>query len=105
MHPTVVPENYSSSGILIILIKVQTVCINRNNFACKFTHIVSKKTQINITENPPYCHRHFSLPLVRATTVKFCITTIFFSYSKHIEHNSENIDLQVDHVLSAIYEW
>ena len=94
-----VPENYSSSEMLIILIKIQAFCINSNNFACKFIHIniVSKKANINIIENPTYCHHYFSSSL---------LFTFFpassFSYSKHIQNNSENIDLQVDSVLSAI---
>ena len=42
---TVIVENYSSSLMIIILIKVQTLCIDSNNFACKFTHIFSKRTK------------------------------------------------------------
>ena len=35
--PTDDSENYSSGGMLVIWIKVQTVCISSNNFACKYT--------------------------------------------------------------------
>ena len=35
VHPTAVSENYSSLGRFIILVKVQTVCINSNNFSVR----------------------------------------------------------------------
>ena len=65
VHPTVVSEKYSSSGVLQSLIKVQTVSILSNFFADKytnlhilylkwhndvfvFTHIISKMTKCRI---------------------------------------------------------
>ena len=43
VHLMAVPENYSSSGMLVILTKAQTVCINSDNFPYKYTHLVSKR--------------------------------------------------------------
>ena len=45
MLPTDISENHSPSGILMILIKVQTVFINSNNYTCYFIHSVCKKTK------------------------------------------------------------
>ena len=45
VHPMIVSENYSSSGMLTILIKVQTVSILSSIFAGKFTHIISERTK------------------------------------------------------------
>ena len=42
VHKTVVSEHYFFSGMLIVLIiRVQKLSIHSNNFAYKFTHIVS----------------------------------------------------------------
>ena len=45
LHPMAVSENYSSSGMITIFIKAQTVSILRNIVAGKLTHIVSKRTR------------------------------------------------------------
>ena len=45
VHPTVVSENYSSLGMLTISINVQIVSTLSNNFAGKFTYIISKTTK------------------------------------------------------------
>ena len=45
VHPTAVSENYSSSGMLKILIKIQTVSILSNVFAGKYTHIKAYRTK------------------------------------------------------------
>ena len=45
VHPTAISENYSSSRMLKILIKVQTVSILSNIFTGLFTHIISKRTK------------------------------------------------------------
>ena len=39
-HPMAASENYSSSGMLKIVITVQRVCVIRYNCACKFTHCI-----------------------------------------------------------------
>ena len=54
VYPTAVLENYSSSGILILLIKVQKVCIQSNNFACKFTHIIMEKRIVREDQKERY---------------------------------------------------
>ena len=60
MRPTIGSENYSSLGMLIILKKVPTICIECNTFACKFTHIVFKKGQIMSFQNY-YILRYYSI--------------------------------------------
>ena len=47
VHPTTISENHSSSGMLRILIKAQTISILRNIFAGKFTHIICVKHIFN----------------------------------------------------------
>ena len=48
VHPIAISDNYSSSGMLTILIKAQTIYILSNTFAGKFTHIISKRTKWHI---------------------------------------------------------
>ena len=45
VHPTVVSENYSSFGMLTILIKAKTLSIYGNIFDDNFTYIMSKRTK------------------------------------------------------------
>ena len=45
VHPTAVFENYFSSGMLTILIKVHRISILSNIFAGRFTHIISLRTK------------------------------------------------------------
>ena len=60
MNPTVVLESDSSSGILIILIKCQTVCILSNIFAGKLTNIVSIRSKLIKTLNIGMSHQKVS---------------------------------------------
>ena len=49
-HPRVVLENYSWSGMLTILIKVQTLSILSKFFAGRFIHIISKGNKERISK-------------------------------------------------------
>ena len=67
VYPTDISENYSSSGMLTILIKVQTISILSNRFAGKLTSIIYKWIRYRISKIA-YIFKHTTKTKLRKAT-------------------------------------